>query len=36
MLLRATQPFEIVVNEVKKDMISGYLSAPKVLQARTN
>ena len=36
MLLRATQPFEIVVNEVKKDMISGYLSAPKVLQARGN
>jgi chromosome segregation ATPase len=34
MLSRATQPFEIVVNEVKKDMISGYLSAPKVQQTR--
>ena len=33
MLSRATQPFEIVVNEVKKDMISGYISAPKVQQA---
>jgi hypothetical protein len=36
MLSRATMPFEIVVNEVKKDMISGYVSAPKVQQARTN
>jgi chromosome segregation ATPase len=34
MLSRATQPFEIVVNEVKKDMISGYISAPKVQQSR--
>jgi len=34
MLSRATQPFEIVVNEVKKDMISGYIAAPKVQQAR--
>ena len=30
----ARQPFEIVVNEVGKDQITGYLSAPKVLQAR--
>jgi len=36
MLSRATQPFEIVVNEVKKDMISGYIAAPKVQQSRTN
>lgn len=36
MLSRATQPFEIVVNDVKKDMISGYISAPKVQQSRTN
>ena len=36
MLSRATQPFEIVVNEVKKDMISGYIAAPKVQSARTN
>ena len=34
MLSRATQPFEIVVNEVKKDMIAGYISAPKVQQSR--
>ena len=34
LLSRATQPFEIVVNEVKKDMISGYIAAPKVQQAR--
>ena len=34
LLSRATQPFEIVVNEVKKDMIAGYLSAPKVQQSR--
>jgi hypothetical protein len=36
MLSRATLPFEIVVNEVKKDMISGYIAAPKVQQARSN
>ena len=36
MLSRATIPFEIVVNEVKKDMISGYISSPKVQQARSN
>ena len=34
MLSRATQPFEIVVNEVKKDMIAGYISSPKVQQSR--
>jgi hypothetical protein len=34
MLSKATQPFEIVVNEVKKDMIAGYISAPKVQQSR--
>jgi hypothetical protein len=34
MLSRATQPFEIVVNEVKKDMIAGYISSPKVQQTR--
>jgi chromosome segregation ATPase len=27
-------PMELVVNEVTKDQISGYLSAPKVVQAR--
>jgi archaellum component FlaC len=33
-LSRATQPYELVVNEVRKDMIVGYVSAPKVQQAR--
>ena len=30
----ARQPLEIVVNDVGKDQIAGYLSAPKVMQAR--
>jgi hypothetical protein len=34
LLPRATQPYELVVNEVRKDMIVGYLSAPKVQAAR--
>ena len=34
MLSRSTQPFEIVVNQVGKNMIAGYVSAPKVQQAR--
>ncbi|MEP7352434.1 MAG: hypothetical protein ABI824_04300 [Acidobacteriota bacterium] len=33
-LSRSTLPFELVVNEVKKDAIRGYLAAPKVQQAR--
>ena len=33
-LSRSTQPFEIVVNQVSKNMISGYVSAPKVQEAR--
>lgn len=32
-LSRAHQPYEIVVNEVKKDQIMGYLAVPKVLTA---
>lgn len=32
---KARQPYEIVVNEVKKDIIVGYLSTPKVQQQRT-
>jgi hypothetical protein len=28
------QPYELVVNEVSKDAISGYLSAPKVQPTR--
>jgi hypothetical protein len=31
---RARQPYEIVVNEVKKDQIAGYLATPKVQAAR--
>jgi chromosome segregation ATPase len=31
---KAKQPYEIVVNDVKKDQISGYLSVPKVLNGR--
>lgn len=31
---KARQPYEIVVNDVKKDQISGYLSVPKVLNNR--
>jgi hypothetical protein len=33
-LSRAAQPYELVVNEVRKDVIVGYISAPKVQQAR--
>lgn len=32
----ARQPYELVVNEVKKDQIVGYLSTPKVQTTRTN
>src|SRR5262249_37551871 len=31
---KATQPYEIVVNQVGKDIISGYVAAPKVTTAR--
>jgi chromosome segregation ATPase len=34
LMSRATQPYELVVNDVKKNLIKGYLSAPKVQQAR--
>jgi len=34
LLSRAVQPYELVVNEVKKDMIVGYVAAPKVQQSR--
>lgn len=34
LLSRATIPYELVVNECKKDMIVGYLSAPKVQVTR--
>lgn len=35
MLAKASQPYELVVNEVKKDLISGYVAAPKVQQPRS-
>jgi hypothetical protein len=31
---KAKQPYEIVINEVRKDMIVGYLATPKVLEGR--
>jgi hypothetical protein len=34
LLSRATLPYELVVNDVKKDMIVGYVAAPKVQQPR--
>jgi chromosome segregation ATPase len=34
MTSKAKQPYEIVVNDVKKDEIVGYLSIPKVLNTR--
>jgi hypothetical protein len=34
LLSKATQPYELVVNDIKKDMISGYVAAPKVQQTR--
>jgi len=34
MVSKARQPYEIVVNEVTKDQIAGYLSTPKVQNAR--
>lgn len=32
----ASQPYELVVNEVKKDRIIGYLASPKIKLARSN
>ncbi len=34
LLSKATQPYELVVNDVKKDLIVGYIAAPKVMQPR--
>jgi len=31
---KARQPYELVVNEVKKDVIKGYLATPKDQIAR--
>jgi TonB family protein len=33
-LSKASQPYELVVNQINKDMIIGYVSAPKVQQSR--
>lgn len=35
LLARASQPYELVVNDIKKDMIVGYVSSPKVQQPRS-
>ncbi len=35
-LARATQPYELVVNDIKKDLIVGYISSPKVQQPRSS
>jgi chromosome segregation ATPase len=34
LLSRAAQPYELVVNDIKKDMIVGYVASPKVQQPR--
>jgi hypothetical protein len=34
LLSKSVLPYELVVNDVKKDLIVGYLSVPKVQQAR--
>ena len=34
LLSKSVQPYELVVNDVKKDLITGYLSVPKVQQTR--
>jgi DNA repair exonuclease SbcCD ATPase subunit len=36
LLSKATQPYELVVNDVKKDLITGYVAAPKVQTTRNN
>lgn len=36
LLSRSTLPYEVVVNDIKKNFISGYVSAPKVQQPRAS
>jgi len=36
LLSKATQPYELVVNDIKKDMISGYVASPKVQTTRSS
>ena len=31
---KTAQPYELVVNDIKKDVIKGYVSAPKVRAGR--
>lgn len=35
LLSKARQPYELVVNDVKKDLISGYVASPKVQETRS-
>jgi hypothetical protein len=35
LLSRARQPYELVVNDIKKDLIAGYVSSPKVQTPRS-
>ncbi len=34
LLSKSVQPYELVINDVKKDLITGYLSVPKVMVTR--
>jgi chromosome segregation ATPase len=34
MTAKAKQPYELIVNDVKKDTIAGYLAVPKILNSR--
>ena len=34
LLSKSVLPYELVINDVKKDLIIGYLSVPKVQQTR--
>jgi chromosome segregation ATPase len=36
MMSRARQPYELVVNDIKKDVIAGYVAVPKVQQPRNS
>jgi chromosome segregation ATPase len=36
LMAKARQPYELVVNDIKKDVIAGYVSIPKVLAPRNS
>lgn len=36
LMAKARQPYELVVNDIKKDVITGYVSIPKVLAPRNS